>query len=341
MIPIRSKAGDLVEVRSAAEILATLDDTGCLQGMPFMPEMLQHCGRRLRVAASAHKTCDSTFYKEGRYMEDTVFLEELRCDGSAHAGCEARCLLFFKLAWLKPLEPLRDWSGVAQPAGVAGRTVEWLQQTTERRSPEGETLYRCQATEHLTASVPFRPNELRMYVADLRSGNTGIGPLLRGLLLLGTWHLRRLPFAWSVWMKLYEALHRAFYGSGTPHMQGTIPKGQPTPEVNLGLKPGEWVRVRPLAEINATLNVANRNRGLAYNPEMSPFCGGVYRVEARVNRIVDEKNGRLLDMKGPCILIEGGHCRSRYHPEALMCPKKIPQYFREAWLERAEPPGAK
>ena len=39
------KAGDLIEVRSAAEILATLDERGELENLPFMPEMLKFCGR--------------------------------------------------------------------------------------------------------------------------------------------------------------------------------------------------------------------------------------------------------------------------------------------------------
>ncbi len=336
MITIRCKAGDTVEVRGADEILATLDDKGSLDGMPFMPEMLQHCGRRYQVAASAHKTCDSTFYKEGREMEDTVFLENLRCDGSAHAGCEAQCLLFFKLAWLKPVAPARDWELPRRSATAAGHSADWLRSTTEYREGD-ETLYRCQATEHLRASAAFPPNQLRMYVADLRSGNIKLGAWLRGLLLLGVYNLRRLPFAYRVWIGLYEALHRFFYGGPAPHMQGVIPKGQPTPEVNLGLQPGEWVRVKQVSEINKTLSVSNRNRGLAYNPEMSAFCGSVHKVERRITRIVDEKNGKLLDMKGPCILIGGGYCKSLYHPEALFCPKRVPQYFREAWLERAGP----
>jgi hypothetical protein len=337
MIPIRCKSGDVVEVRSADEILATLDEQGCLDGMPFMPEMLQYCGRRFRVAASAHKTCDSTFYKEGRYMENTVFLEDLRCDGSGHGGCEARCLLFFNLRWLKPLEPVRDWLLPPRSAAPTRRAVTWLQGTTEVPGDDGQPLYRCQATEHLRASTPFQPNELRMYVADLRSRNVKPAAFVRGVLLLAVWHLRRLPFAYRLWLGLYEALHRAFYGTGSPHMQGTIPKGVPTPEVKLDVKAGDRVRVKPLAEINTTLSVNNRNRGLAYNPEMSPFCDREHKVEHRITRIVDEKSGRMLDMKGSCILLEGGYCESRYHPEALFCPKRIPQYFREAWLERAEP----
>ena len=37
------RAGDLVEIRSREEILATLDEHGRLDGMPFMPEMLAFC----------------------------------------------------------------------------------------------------------------------------------------------------------------------------------------------------------------------------------------------------------------------------------------------------------
>ena len=52
------KVGELVEVRSAEEIRATLDENGELDGLPFMPEMLAFCGRRLTVHKVAHKSCD-------------------------------------------------------------------------------------------------------------------------------------------------------------------------------------------------------------------------------------------------------------------------------------------
>src|SRR5436190_601573 len=53
------RAGEWVEVRSAEEILATLDERGCLDALPFMPEMLEYCERRFRVIKAAHKTCDT------------------------------------------------------------------------------------------------------------------------------------------------------------------------------------------------------------------------------------------------------------------------------------------
>ena len=51
------KAGEWVEVREREQILATLDEQGCLENMPFMQEMLEYCGKRYRVFKRADKTC--------------------------------------------------------------------------------------------------------------------------------------------------------------------------------------------------------------------------------------------------------------------------------------------
>lgn len=95
------RAGDLVQVRSKEEILSTLDADGRLEGLPFMPQMFQFCGRQFRVRARAHKTCD-VIAGEGRRLPDGIHLD-LRCDGQAYGGCQASCLLFWKGAWLKPV----------------------------------------------------------------------------------------------------------------------------------------------------------------------------------------------------------------------------------------------
>src|SRR5262249_55236336 len=100
----RLKAGDWVEVRSREEILATLDSRGQLDNMPFMPEMFEFCGKRFEVWSRAHKTCDTVTKTGGRWLPDTVHLKDLRCDGKGHGGCDAGCLLFWKEAWLRPLE---------------------------------------------------------------------------------------------------------------------------------------------------------------------------------------------------------------------------------------------
>src|SRR2546425_209689 len=94
-------AGELVEVRSEDEILATLDDSGRLNAMPFMPEMLKYCGKRFRVYKIAHKTCDNIQPWNVRQVKNAVHLTGVRCDGRAHGDCDAGCLIFWNAAWLK------------------------------------------------------------------------------------------------------------------------------------------------------------------------------------------------------------------------------------------------
>ena len=101
------RVGQVVEVRPAAELLATLDDDGATDALPFMPEMLRFAGRRFTVSAHAQKLCDTRSDGTGnRLFRDTVYLDDLRCDGSAHGGCQAGCRLLWRTAWLRPVSEL-------------------------------------------------------------------------------------------------------------------------------------------------------------------------------------------------------------------------------------------
>src|SRR5262249_37450182 len=148
----------LVEVRSKEEILATLDQHGSLDGMPFMPEMLQYCGQRFHVGAVAHKTCDTARQTwKGRRLQTTVYLAGLYCDGLAHGGCQAECNLFWKDEWLKPATDNEDGSAskaVAVHALSGGCTEAQLLANTHRSSSaeDAEPRYFCQATEMYEAT---------------------------------------------------------------------------------------------------------------------------------------------------------------------------------------------
>jgi hypothetical protein len=92
--------GDVVRIRSLEEISATLDANGCLDGLPFMPEMAKYCGTTGTVFRYVDKIYDYGGRKDLRRMKDAVLVAGLRCDGSAHDGCQARCYLLWKTAWL-------------------------------------------------------------------------------------------------------------------------------------------------------------------------------------------------------------------------------------------------
>ena len=100
--------GDLVEVKSPGEILNTLDATGALACLPFMPEMLEFCGGQFRVHLRVVKTCTSgTGPSTMRAFpdDDVVVLEGLRCSGAAHDGCQKACMIFWREAWLAKSHP--------------------------------------------------------------------------------------------------------------------------------------------------------------------------------------------------------------------------------------------
>src|SRR4051794_24040499 len=99
------RVGDLVEVRTAAEILTTLDERGELDNLPFMPEMLPFCGQRLTVHKVAHKLCDTISRTGMRRMDNAVYLSGARCDGAAHGGCQTACQFLWREQWLRRVEP--------------------------------------------------------------------------------------------------------------------------------------------------------------------------------------------------------------------------------------------
>jgi hypothetical protein len=70
---------------------------------------------------------------------------------------------------------------------------------------------------------------------------------------------------------------------------------------------------------------------------MLPACGKTFRVRRRIERIIDEKTGRMLKMKNDCITLEGLVCNGERSPGRWFCPRGLYPYWREAWLKRVEP----
>jgi hypothetical protein len=310
----------VVEIRSAAEVAATLGPDGSLDALPFMPEMLRHCGERVRVFKRAHKTCDTINQTGNRRMDRTVHLEGLRCDGSAHGGCQAGCLLFWKEEWLRPVSAPAAGGRAPEPADL----TEHLERATRRVPEPGSDApaYRCQATELFTASRPIRRWDLFHYLEDLTSRNVGLLEFVRVSLIA-----------------LFNFLQGLRGGSGLPRFSGGRLHGK-TPSQSLGLRPGDAVAVRSVEEIAETLDTGSRNRGMFFDQEMIPSCGGRYRVARRVERIIDERSGRMVELKNDCIVLEGVICRAHYSKARLFCPRSIPPYWREIWLRKLEGGGS-
>lgn len=315
------RAGDLVEVRDPGAILTTLDESGCLEGLPFMPEMVRHCGKRLLVSKRADKICDTSHYTGSRRLPDAVLLEELRCDGSQHGGCQAECRIFWKEAWLRKVEADGPPSSPVDPE--AEQKLQALVARNAQRQREGNTVYRCQITELHFASTQLRSFDPRPLFREYATGNVSLGRFLR----VGARAVIEEPLR-----KLHLLNEMPLKGKSS-----ATPKDRSAP---LGLQPGDLVEIRSPKEIEATLNDKGKNQGLWFDREMLPYCGGRYRIRSRVRRLIDEREGRLIELKTVCFTLEGVICSGDLSARRWLCPREIHSYWRESWLKRVEAPSA-
>jgi hypothetical protein len=340
--PIRLSAGDWVEVRSKEEVLATLDETGGVDGLPFMPEMLQFCGKRVQVSKRAHKTCDTVNKPAGRRLEGSVHLDNLRCDGSAHGGCQAGCLLFWKEAWLKPVSA--DPGASAQEARAERRPIlssytedDLSRDTRAADASLDDPAYSCQATRLPAATTPLGKWEIGQYIEDYTSGNVTFRRICASFVFTAYCWLIELGIGVGPLLRwLYERFQQLVGGPPYPLRTGRIPAGAPTPSATLNLQPGEWVRIKKYPEILETLDPSNKNRGLFFDCEGVPYCGGTYRVITRVSRTINEKTGKMIHLRNPSVILDGVTCGGRYGDGRLFCPRALYPMWREIWLERVE-----
>jgi hypothetical protein len=308
----RPRIGEIVEVGSAEEILATLDSEGKFEGIPFMPEMLASCGHRFQVVKYADYTCTDG---EPRCLENAVHLDELRCNGSAHRNCQAKCLIFWKEAWIKRIAPEGADAGFKskglQGSGtnVANAAIALLSSYVER----SDGTMSCQATELRSATCALEPG-LKRYAGntyrDFRADR--ISWLDLGRLLM--WMREKTVWSAFVWWA------RAPWNSK---------RYVKTPSRNLDLRPGDLVKVRTAWQILKTLDRRGRNRGLRFTPEMLRYCGQKCRVLSRLERRINEIDGQLVEFGNGCVLLEDVICKG----QRTFCSRSEYHYWREIWLE--------
>ena len=124
------RRGDFVEVKAPDEILQTLDAEGASDHLPFMPEMLEFCGRRFRVSRRALTICFSgPGASRGFRADDVLTLDGVRCSGSAHDGCQKGCMIFWREDWLRKVEntTVQSHGGFARHGSITSppQSLEW------------------------------------------------------------------------------------------------------------------------------------------------------------------------------------------------------------------------
>ncbi|MFZ2322538.1 MAG: hypothetical protein WAV89_02455 [Ignavibacteriaceae bacterium] len=300
----RLKAGDIVEVKQPHEIYLTLDDSGCVNGLPFMPEMIRYCGKRYKVLYRIEKTCrdttDSMTVSEF-INDDVVYLDNARCSGIDHDGCQRGCMIFWKEEWLTHIDDVKP--------DVTYKAEDELILRKKLLTYFDIAKYFCQSTALSNATIELnKVQRLKKIFADVKTGTYTIPRALKLIFL-------------PVFRKLYKKIHN-FQPAG---------KANSTPEETLNLKPGDLVEVKQLKEIITTLDKYGKNKGLEFSPDMKQFCGKQFKVRNRLDKMIIERSGRMRNVKNTVIL-EGVICNCFYAFGG--CPRKEFQYWREIWLRR-------
>lgn len=306
----RPKRGDWVEIRSPDEISATLDGSGAVDHLPFMPEMIPFCGQRFRVASRVVKTC---FYGRRSTIlsfrgHDVVTLEETRCSGAAHDGCQKQCTIFWRDCWLRKVD-----GDASQPPAIESAAKERLRHRLKTMS--GPQTYFCQASELLRAADQLSTRErFKKALEEVQVGNCGALEMARRVGIWLYWRIRR-------------------------KLVGYIGQGdlKSTPSETLLLHVGERVRVKPIAKISETLDGSARNRGLSFTPDMRRMCDRSGAVKQRLDKIIVDGTGEMRQMRNT-VFLDGSHCGCA-HVTFGGCPRAEFTYWREIWLRRSADDG--
>src|SRR5262249_52673091 len=155
-------------------------------------------------------------------LKGAVHLDDLRCDGNSHGGCNAHCLIFWKEEWLEPAASVveNDHPDELDLAFLAD---------LDRAQHSGDTRYSCQATElpRFTQALPWWSP--RQYVDDVRGGNQSVRSILELGFLKFVQNRLEGGFAFRIWLSVYNALQGRLGGVPRTIEQGGVPAGVRTP----------------------------------------------------------------------------------------------------------------
>jgi len=135
--------------------------------------------------------------------------------------------------------------------------------------------------------------------------------------------------------KTVQFVCRAVPGNARQNGTSALAGAGRAARATLGLKPGEWVRVKSEAEILATLDGSGKTRGMLFMPQMKQYCGRTFRVYKRVENIIFEESHTRRRLKDT-VLLEGLICDG----EGYGCDRSCFFFWREDWLTRVDGPDS-
>ena len=277
------RAGEWVVVRSKEEILATLDANGRLDGLPFQPEMFAWCGRRARVAKSAHKTCDSTPHRTRRASH---------VRRRAPRGCALRWRLARRLpgrlCLLLEGSLAEARQRIRRATLLLPETADCTEESVLRSSlrsgcDSADPIWVCQTTA-IYEATELLPLVGRASVHQGRDQRQSLGvahdarSCCARAIASSSGSASATGCSWAC-----TTVFRSCAAAGRCRpLPERVPDGAPTPAETLDLQPGEWVEVKSREEIAATITRSGFNRGMRYDLEMLKYSGrALSRADAR------------------------------------------------------------
>ena len=335
------KIGTIIQVKSESEIFAALDEHGTLDGLPFIFEMREFCGKTYKVLKVLNRIHIDGLCR--RSIHDTVILDGVRCNGKAHGGCGRLCYLLFKSAWLNVLEKDNLGSNISQTSeGIIDEPPFWKDHA---QLCQGNSIQLVKATKDLSAS------NIRQYINDIKTGLWRPRDVASILLfrLNRKWDSRQPIWALGLgnrsfkdlaqmafivlWQTARWHLDRAWRTALQDAKSRPVVKPQNPSTLPLNLRPGEMVEVKSREEILATLDSRERNKGLAFTGSMVKDCGKKFRVLSKICGVIDERTGKQVKVIKDTVLLEGSICNGISWGG---CPRECCWFWREAWLKRLE-----
>ncbi len=302
--PSRSnlRAGDIVEVRSFDEIASTLGDDVTMAELPFQPEMRKYCGGTYRVLRPVKKLIIENANTGLRGIRNTVLLDGINCDGQYHHDCTRYCFFLWKEAWLKmaghqqhPAKPPADFNDTA---------LQPLHQIPQPLSGD------CQSMTLVKATYPLPIWNLKQYIWDITDNTL---PLLKRIILLSV----------SIARHIKKLLRFSLPNRLSSHLDKK-------PYIDFTLQPGDWVEIKNMDEIMATLDSSGKNRGLAFTKEMKKFCSQRFSVLRSVDQIIIEGTGEIRRLSHTVIL-KAANCDGQPH---FGCGRNCYLMWRKIWLKK-------
>lgn len=304
----RLKPGDIVEVQSPLEIIKTLDENGTTANLPFMAEMIEYCGKKFTITSRIDKTCVECLSKTNTvtdvmrefFTDDVVALDNLRCNGSSHDGCQSGCLIFWKEAWLKKSDNLLENNLINKE--------DSLLLSNRLQTKDSNHRYFCQATRlaFSTKTISNFEKLKKLIIATLK-GDVKFKTAIKSII---NSPIRKIK--------------------STTLFRGSLKK---TPTESLNLQPGEVVEVKSYEEILKTLDESGRNRGLSFYFGMKEHCGRKYKVNNRLEKMINEATGEMMVIKNS-VTLEDVICEYEYR--LFGCPRQRFHIWREIWLKRVD-----